>query len=103
MCGKLHTVYLQTGLEKDKLDASHIFAKSAWPLVRFFLLNVVIHCRECHEWWGANRDAAMAWIEQYLGPCKYKLLLAAVTNPEPLFRDLSKVETYLKEQIRKYS
>ena len=28
---------------------------------------------------------------------------AYVINPDPMFRDLSKVEAYLKSEIRKYS
>ena len=67
------------------------------------MLNVVIHCRKCHEWWHANIQQAAEWIRKYLGPRKYKELLEAVTNPDPMFRDLSKVEVYLKREIRKYS
>jgi hypothetical protein len=84
----------------DFLDVSHIFAKSAWPLVRFHMLNVKILCRKCHEWWGAHPNEADIWIRQYLGQRKYKELLQAVTNPDPMFRDLQKVETYLWQEIR---
>ena len=87
----------------DHFDVSHIFAKSVWPLVRFHILNVKILCRKCHEWWHANIQEADIWIRQYLGPVKYRLFLDAVTNPDPVFRDLSKVEAYLKSEIRKYS
>jgi hypothetical protein len=101
MCGRPVTKYPLSDF--DRFDVSHIFAKSAWPLVRFHMLNVKILCRKCHEWWHANIQEADLWIRQYLGPVKYRLLLDAVTNPDPMFRDLSKVEEYLKNQIRKYS
>jgi predicted HD phosphohydrolase len=95
MCGNTAT--------NDILDVSHIFPKSTWPLVRFHLLNCKILCRKCHEWWHANIQQAADWIQQYLGSRKYAELIAAVTNPDPMFKNLSKVETYLKSEIRKYS
>jgi hypothetical protein len=95
MCGRTQT--------NDFLDVSHIFPKSVYPLARFNLLNCKILCRRCHEWWHANIQQAAVWIQQYLGPRKYKELIDAITNPDPMFRDLSKVEVYLKNQIRKYS
>jgi hypothetical protein len=67
------------------------------------MLNVKILCRRCHEWWHANVQQAANWIQQYLGPRKYKELIDAITNPDPMFRDFSKVEEYLKQQIRRYS
>ena len=95
MCGRTQT--------NDILDVSHIFPKSTWPLARFLLLNCKVLCRRCHQWWYANIQDAAEWIQQYLGQRKYAELLEAITNPDPLFRDLSKVEVYLKREIRKYS
>jgi hypothetical protein len=71
--------------------------------VRFHMLNVKILCRKCHEWWGSHPNEADIWIRQYLGQRKYKGLLDAVTNPDPMFRDLKKVETYLRNEIKRYS
>jgi hypothetical protein len=101
MCGRPVTKYPLSDF--DRFDVSHIFAKSAWPLVRFNLLNVKILCRKDHDWWGAHPNEADDWIQRYLGPHKYAQLIAAVTNPDPMFKNLSKVETYLKSEIRKYS
>jgi hypothetical protein len=100
-CGKPYTKY--PAWDGDILDVSHIFSKLAWPLVRFFLLNVKLFCRECHNWWHEDPQRADQWIQQYLGPRKYKELLAQIINPDPMFKNLSKVETYLKSEIRKYS
>jgi hypothetical protein len=85
------------------LDDSHIFPKGKYPLARFLVENNVLQCRWCHEWWHAHIQEAAEWIRQYLGQRKYQELLEAVTNPDPMFRDLTKVEIYLKQQIRKYS
>jgi len=101
MCGKPAVQYPIHPY--DFLDVSHIFPKSIYPLARFNLLNVVMHCRKCHEWWHANIQQAAEWIRQYLGPVKYKMLLDAVTNPDPMFRDYAKVEMYLRQAIRRYS
>ena len=52
---------------------------------------------------GMNiHNEAMKWIAVSRPP-QVRRVIAAVTNPDPMFRDLSKVETYLKSQIRKYS
>jgi hypothetical protein len=101
MCGKQASKYPIHPY--DFLDVSHIFSKSVWPLVRFHMLNVKILCRKCHEWWGSHPNEADSWIRQYLRQRKYAELLNAVMYPDPLFRDLSKVEVYLKQQIRRYS
>jgi hypothetical protein len=80
------------------LDDSHIFPKGKYPLARFLVDNNVLQCRWCHEWYGENPDAGAEWIEYYLGIRKYRQLEQQVFNPDPMFRDFSKVEMYLKQQ-----
>jgi len=64
---------------------------------------VVIHFRECYEWWGDNPNRADEWIRGYLGSRKYQQLLDQVLNPDSMFRDLQKVEVYLKQAIQRYT
>ncbi len=85
------------------LDASHIFPKGKYPLARFLIENVVLQCRTCHEWYGNNPLAGRKWIERYLGTGRYRQLEIQVMNPNPMFRDLTKVEQYLQSKIRRYS
>jgi hypothetical protein len=85
------------------LDASHIFPKGKYPLSRFLIENLILQCRWCHDWYGNNIHAGTEWVERLLGSQRYRHLEQQVFYPDPIFRDLSKVEAYLKSEIRKYS
>jgi hypothetical protein len=85
------------------LDASHIFPKGKYPLSRFLIDNVILQCRRCHDWYGASPSAGAEWIERYLGTRKYRQLEQQVMNPDPMFKDFKKVETYLLHQLKRYA
>jgi hypothetical protein len=66
-----------------RLDCSHIYPKGRYPNMRFTQDNVMVQCRTCHEWYGANHQRAAAWIQYVLFKDRYARLQTLLMYPEP--------------------
>jgi 5-methylcytosine-specific restriction endonuclease McrA len=83
------------------LDCSHIFPKSVYTHLRFYLDDCVLQCRTCHEWFGEHPEEGGDWIRTVISKERYDRLLAkaivSLQDPSPV--NLPVWERILKQQI----